>query len=94
MYLISVDTIVIGNLLVLAVAASEEEDLLLPVLLGIQYVVAFAAEFHGTHPEGIRGEPIASILPLRRRRMLDVPEQERPKAGRKEGRKEGGEDDR
>ena len=46
---VPVDTVVICNLLVVAVPAGEEEHLLVPVLLGIQDVVAFTAKLHGTH---------------------------------------------
>lgn len=46
---VPVDTVVVCNLLVVAVPAGEEEHLLVPVLLGIQYVVAFTAKLHGTH---------------------------------------------
>lgn len=46
---IPVDAVVVCDLLVVAVPAGEEEHLLVPVLLGIQYVVAFTAKLHGTH---------------------------------------------
>jgi hypothetical protein len=46
---IPVDAVVVCNLLVVTVPAGIEQNLLVPILLGIQYVVAFAAKFHGTH---------------------------------------------
>lgn len=47
--LISVDTEVISCLLVIAIAASVEENLLLSVFLRVQNVVTFTAKLHGTH---------------------------------------------
>jgi len=46
---VPVHAVVVRNLLVVAVPAGVEEHLLLPVLLGVQDVVAFPAKLHGTH---------------------------------------------
>jgi len=46
---VAVHAVVVGDLLVVAVPAGVEENLLLPVLLGVQDVVAFTAKLHGTH---------------------------------------------
>nr|AFK35454.1 unknown [Lotus japonicus]AFK40167.1 unknown [Lotus japonicus] len=49
MYLIPIHTAAISNLLVITIAASVEENLLVSVFFRVQNVVAFAAKFHGTH---------------------------------------------
>lgn len=49
MYLIPIDAVIVSNLLVIAVAASIKEDLLILVFFWVQNVVAFAAKFHSTH---------------------------------------------
>lgn len=49
MYLISIDTVVLSNLLVIAVSAGIEKDLLLPIFLWVENVVAFSAKLHSTH---------------------------------------------
>lgn len=51
-HLVAIDAAVVRDLLVLAVAAGEEEDALVPLLPGVQDVVALAAKLHGAHGGG------------------------------------------
>nr|GME06218.1 hypothetical protein Iba_scaffold3961.4CG1210 [Ipomoea batatas] len=49
MYLISIDTVVISNLLSNTIATCIEEDLLIFVFLWVQNVVAVPTKLHSTH---------------------------------------------
>jgi len=48
-HLIPIDAVIVRDLLVLAVATCKEDGASIPVLLGVQDVVALAAKLHGTH---------------------------------------------
>lgn len=73
MYLIPIHTEVISNLLMVAVAASEEKNLLFSVFLRVQNVIAFTAKFHGTHL-GNDEKGVAKLLDVPSSLLLGAPE--------------------
>lgn len=48
-HLVPIDTVIVRDLLMLAVATCKEQGAPVPVLLGVQDVVALATKLHGAH---------------------------------------------
>lgn len=51
-HLVPVHTIVVRHLLMIAISAGVEQNLLIPILSRIQNIVTLSAKFHGTHGDG------------------------------------------